>query len=103
MERFDAHVGALDGALQQRPEIFAAIGVDVPIDVSLGVVDDVMGVVAVDTLIREVRVSVDGRAGFDALTDDWLQMPLLAARKDAQAHLADAVLTVTVEQTHNGN
>jgi hypothetical protein len=40
MERFDAHVGALDGSLQQRPVVLHAVGVDDAISVLLRVVDD---------------------------------------------------------------
>ena len=42
MKRFDAHVGAFDGALQQRPEVLAAVGVDFTVHVGLGMVDDTM-------------------------------------------------------------
>jgi hypothetical protein len=41
MERFDAHVGALDRPLQERPEVLAAVGMHVPVNVALGMVDNV--------------------------------------------------------------
>ena len=44
MERFNGHVGALKGALQQAPEVLQPVGVDLPINVRLGVVDDVVDV-----------------------------------------------------------
>ena len=39
MKRFDRDIGALDGALQQRPKVFHTVGVNLPIDITLGVVD----------------------------------------------------------------
>lgn len=38
MERFDGDVGALQGALQQRPKVLAAVGVDLPVHVAFGMV-----------------------------------------------------------------
>ena len=49
MERFDAHVGALHGALQERPEVLQAVGVDLPVHVGFGVVDDVVDVAALSS------------------------------------------------------
>ena len=43
MERFNTHVSSLDGALQQRPEVFQSVGVDVPLRVGLGVVNERCG------------------------------------------------------------
>lgn len=45
VERLHRHIRALDGALQQRPQVFASVGVHVPVDVRHGVVDDVVRVV----------------------------------------------------------
>ena len=44
MKRFDRHVGALDGALQEAPEVFEPVGVDIAFGVALGMVDDVVDV-----------------------------------------------------------
>ena len=44
MERFDRHVGATNGTFQQRPEVLEAVGVNLPVNVSFGVIDDVVGV-----------------------------------------------------------
>jgi hypothetical protein len=46
MERFDGHVGALQGPLQQRPEIFDGVGVDLSIHVPLSMVDNAMDEIA---------------------------------------------------------
>jgi hypothetical protein len=42
MERFDRHVGATDGALQERPEVLAVVGVDLAVHVGFSVVDDLI-------------------------------------------------------------
>jgi len=69
VKRFDAHVGALDGALLQAPEILQPVGVDGAIDVRLGMVDDVVGVVGLQRLVGRQRIGVDGAARLDVLED----------------------------------
>ena len=54
-------VGAFERALEQRPEVFAAVGVDVPIHVRLGVVDDVVVIAAGEAGVGRKGVGVQGR------------------------------------------
>src|SRR5438132_1327413 len=60
MERFDRDIGALDGALQERPEVFEAVDVDLPIDVSLRVVNDLVDVILVQSVVGLERIGKDG-------------------------------------------
>jgi hypothetical protein len=72
MERFDGYIGALEGALQETPEVLKAIGMDLAINVCLGVIDDVVNVVTAESLIGEMRVGVQGRASLNVLrTIGW--------------------------------
>src|SRR5258708_6946024 len=103
MERFDVHVGTTDGALQETPEVLKAIGVNLAVNVRLSVIDDVVNVVRAESLIREMRVSVQGRARFNVLPNNGLKMALLAARNDGSADLASAVLAVAIQQADNGH
>ena len=63
MKRYDRNVGALNGALRQRPEVFATVGMHVPGHVALGIIDDVVRVVSVKASVGQVGVSVESRAG----------------------------------------
>jgi hypothetical protein len=69
MERFYGYVGALDGALQQGPEILPIVGVDVAVNVRLGVVDDVVDVFAVPPFVGCERVGVEIGVGRNMLPD----------------------------------
>src|ERR1017187_587455 len=42
VERLDCNVGSLDRALEQRPEILQSVGVNLPLDVLLGVIHEIM-------------------------------------------------------------
>lgn len=94
MKRFHRYIRALDGPLQQRPEVLAAVRVNVAVNVLLGVVDDVVNVVRREALIREVIVRVDGRTSFDVLTDKRLKVMLLAALRNCGAELSHTVLAM---------
>ena len=56
MERFDGNTGAFDGALQQRPEVFEAVGVDLSVHVAFGVVDHLMHIINVQPVVGLQRV-----------------------------------------------
>lgn len=103
MKRFDGHVSTLQGALQERPEVLRAVGVNLPVNVRLRVIDDVVGVVGRESLIREVGVGVDGRSGFDVLPDVWLHLSLLKAVQPLQPDAALALLRVPLQQPHDGD
>jgi len=102
VERLDRYVGALDGTLQETPEVLQAVGVNMSVNVRLGVIDDA---VDLSTLFHAVvgteRVSVEGGASFNVLADDLLKLVLLAVYDDLSADLAP--LTVAREQAHHGN
>jgi hypothetical protein len=50
MKRFDTNVSAVESALQERPEIFHRVGIDIPIRILNGMVDDGMLEVAFSSL-----------------------------------------------------
>lgn len=62
MKRFDAHISTLDGSLQETPEIFHLVRVDVPIYVCFGVVDDFVFVIG-KTFVGFQRIGVECRSG----------------------------------------
>jgi hypothetical protein len=101
VERLDGYVGAFDGALQEAPEVLAAIGMHVPVNVALGVVDHVMGVVRVQPGVGQEGVSVESRAGLNVVADVTLNVTALEAAENLGPHGAVPVLAVTCEQAHD--
>src|SRR5579862_4267500 len=66
MERLDRNISALQSALEKRPKVFEAIGVNLPINILLSVVDDlVLVVVPLESLIGHEVVGIDRAACFD--------------------------------------
>lgn len=60
MERLDAHIRALDGALEQGPEVFNPVRRDVPPDRLIsGMADDLMQGVVFQTDIAAVLIGVE--------------------------------------------
>jgi len=56
---FDAHVGPTETALEQAPEAFEPVGANLSNNVGYSVVDDLVGVGAFESTIREQGVGVD--------------------------------------------
>ncbi len=69
MKRFHAHVGSVNAALQEAPKVFESVGMDLPVNVSNRMVDDLMRVVALQSVIGKQFISVGRGACFDALFD----------------------------------
>ena len=103
MERLNGYVGALQGALQEAPEVLAAVGVNLPINVSVGVIDDVVGVGVVQTVVRQEFIGVDARASTDVAPDFGLQSGLAIVFNDGQANSAVSVLAVPFQQAHDSD
>src|SRR5665213_1139572 len=87
VERFHADIGSLQAAFQETPEVLHAVSVDLPIHVSLSVINDRMGVF-VQTVIGQKLVSVDSRARFHMLAHVLLNSLLASVRNDGSADLA---------------
>ena len=69
MIRLDLDIGPAQRTLQEAPEILHAVGVDQAVNVSLGVVDDLVLVGLVESLVAAKLIRVDGRTGLDVLAD----------------------------------
>ena len=55
MERFNTHIGSADAALQQRPEVFKTVGMNLPVNVCNRMVNNLMRVVASKTCRRAAQ------------------------------------------------
>ena len=84
VERLDRNVGAADRTLEQRPEVFEPVGVDLPARIRLGVINDVVGVFAREPFIGFECVGVDFGSALDVLTDGGLQDVLAWCRRPAR-------------------
>ncbi len=91
MKRLDAHVGSFQSALEQTPEIFQPVSVDLPIDVLLGMVNGLVDeVLLLQPLIGQERIGVDRAACFDVSANLGLQVMLAPSRNH---HCADFAAT----------
>lgn len=60
VELFHAHVSPFESALEKAPEVFEAIGVNLPVNVFFGVVNDLMlESLMPQSLIGHKRIGVD--------------------------------------------
>ena len=69
MERFDANVGSLKPTLQERPEIFQSVCVNLPVHVPLRMVNHVVRVVADKSFVGLQPVAQESGHGSDVFSD----------------------------------
>jgi len=89
MELFYAHVGSLGAALEQTPEIFESVSMDLPVNVFFGVVNDlVRESLFLESLIGHERVGVDRAACFDVSANVSLQSVFFAIANYSAANFS---------------
>jgi hypothetical protein len=98
MERFDRNIGSLQLALEKTPEVFESVGVNLPVNVSLGMVNDLMlESLCLESLIGHERVGVYRAACLDVSANVLMEQVFLAIADDSRANL-----TTTFQDSHNG-
>src|SRR5664280_1642403 len=88
MEWFNANVASRDAALQQALEVVESVGVNLPVNVFLGMVNDLVSVVLSQPIVRLESIGVEGRTNFDVLFDTGLQGVSFAVCDNHSANLA---------------
>lgn len=82
VERFHAHVGSLDSTLEQTPEVFESVGVNLSINVRLSMVNDLVGESGLQVLIGQEGIGIDSAADGDVLVNLAMQGFLFPVRND---------------------
>src|SRR6267154_2751471 len=89
VERLDVDVCSLDSALEQTPEVFQSVRMNLPINVSLRMVHNCMPIsVVIEPVIRCEVVRVDRAARLDVSADFRFQFMPLASMKRFSANFA---------------
>jgi len=89
VELFHAHIGSLESALEQAPEVFESVSVNLPVNVFFGVVNDlVLESLFSESLIGHERIGVDRASRFDMSVNLSLQSMLFAIANDRAANFS---------------
>ena len=88
MEWFGADIGAFETALEETPKVFQSVGVDLPINVTFGMVNDLMNKILVQSLIREQRIGVDRTTSRNVVSDFALDRVFAPIRNDGRTDFA---------------
>lgn len=73
MEWLDTHISSLNSALEQAPEVFEIVGVNVPVDVGNRMVNNLVRVVCGKIVVRWQRIGEKNRAGGHVFADFLVQ------------------------------
>src|SRR5205823_9271541 len=95
------HIGALDAALEQAPEVFEGVGMDLSVNIGNGMVDDLMGVFALQSLVRDPRIGEEIAADFDMLLNLGVHSYALGIGDDLCPHLAVPGDSAALQHTHD--
>jgi hypothetical protein len=91
MEWLDAYVCSLESTLNQAPEVFQSVGMDLPVNVLFGMVDDlVLKALLLQSHVGHERIGIDRAASFDVGANVGLQKMFFAIADDTDANLATA-------------
>ena len=91
VEGLNADIGAMDATLQETPEVFRSVGVNLPVNIRYGVVNHLMGEVVTKTLVRLQGVAVQLRSDFNVLADQIVKFWLATRCYYLRANLSAAL------------
>jgi hypothetical protein len=91
VEWLDADVGAVQSALEKRPEVLHVVRVNLPIDVPLGVIDNAMIVVGFESGVRTERICVNGCSRLNRVANDPVQRGALGISDDLSTNKSAAL------------
>src|SRR5579875_1345158 len=97
MEGFDADIRSLQAALQERPEILDSVRMNLLVYVCLCMVDHVMDILAIQTVVGNLRIGEDFRSSFDVLANLGMERFVLHVRDVRDANLAG----IAIQNAHN--
>ncbi len=97
MTRFNSNVGSLKSPLQQAPEVFNPIGVNLTVNVSLHVIHNVMDEVVANLVISDCLIGID----LGAVLYLFQQGSLQSLALDVWNYLCADLTEITVKHSHD--
>src|ERR1700690_2668947 len=82
MKWFHADIGSTQATLEQRPEVFHPVCMDSAVNVPLGMIDDLVDVLLIQSGVRPPLISENVSAFFDTSTNTPVQGTLVALFDD---------------------
>jgi hypothetical protein len=101
VNRVNADVGSLKGALQEAPEVLDAVRVYVVANELDGVVNGLMIVGVAEAEIRFQRIGVDGRSRLDAGTNLWCQGAAFYIRNVRCLYAAGSIVRTALDNAED--
>src|ERR1700688_888419 len=91
VKRLDADIGSLQSALDQTPKVFESVGVNLSVNVFLGMVNNlVLESLLLKSHVGHERICIDCAASFDMGANVGLQKMFFAIADDSDANLTTA-------------
>src|SRR5437879_6926784 len=88
MERFNGNIGAFQSALYETPKVFESVRVDFTVNVSFGMVNNLMNVILVQSAIAVTIISRKMRTAFDVISDNSVKGWTFAVWDNQRSHFS---------------
>ena len=69
VERLNGNIGAANGSLEKRPEVFDSVCMHVAAHVGFSVIDYVMDIIFIQAIVRAKRIAIHGRTSLNVLAN----------------------------------
>src|SRR5947209_2084934 len=99
MEWFNTNVGSLESPFYETPEILQSISVNLPVHVTLCMVDNLMDVFFVQSPIGVAIIGIEVRTIFDVIFYQSMKSVTFSVLKNLSSHLA----SFTIQDSTNDN
>lgn len=101
MERLNTHVRSFDCSLKQTPEVFQSVGVDVTSGITDRMVNDLVGVVFIQSDVGFELIGMDSGTGLDRGPDTGLEVAPLGVGDNTGFDYAVPTFALALQEPHN--
>jgi hypothetical protein len=88
MKRLNTHIRTFDRPLQERPEVFHSVGVNIAVNIAFRVIDYLVRVLVIQTIVREQFIGHHFGALADVLTNEVGKLALAPRGDMTHANLS---------------
>ena len=101
MERLNTHIGTLESALQEAPEVLDSIGMHVSPHILNGMIHDLMGVFTLQPFVRHIGISEQIATWFNVASNFSMKASALHIRQYLCPNLAMLRNGATLQHAHD--
>src|SRR5256885_16592426 len=100
MKRFDAYIRSFDTALEQTPEVFQPVSVNVAFRIALGMVNDLVDKLVIESRVRMKRIRDYFGTLFHVFAHSGIELRAAYVGHHLATNTRFALRRITLQQSH---